>query len=128
MTGLVLDSGAVTKLAKRTRQNAATISFLRREGLWPPLVPSAVLVESLSGRPGPDANTNRLLATCNIATELPLPTARRAARLRFLARRGSAVDAIVVALAEPSGTVITGDLEDLTALAAHSADVVIEHI
>ena len=125
---LVLDSGAVTKLAKRTRQNAATISVLRREGLWPPVVPAAVVVESLSGRPGPDANTNRLLATCDIATELVLPTARRAARLRSLARRGSAVDAIVVAMAEPSGTVLTGTLEDLGALAAHSADVTIEPI
>jgi hypothetical protein len=125
---LVLDSGAVTKLATRNRQTAAVVTVLRREGLWPPLVPSAVLVETLTGRSGPDANTNRLLATCDIVGELSESTARRAARLRFLARRGSAVDALVVALAEPSGSVLTGDLKDLAALAAHSAGVTVERI
>jgi hypothetical protein len=39
------------------------------------------------------------------------------------ARRGSAVDALVVASAEPGGTVITIDSEDLEALAAHAQDV-----
>jgi len=38
------------------------------------------------------------------------------------------VDAIVVAAAEPGGTVLTGDIVDLTALAAHAADVKIETI
>jgi hypothetical protein len=36
------------------------------------------------------------------------------------------VDALVVALAEPGGTVITGDAEDLEALAAHARDVAVE--
>ena len=128
MTVLVLDRGAVTKLAKRTLQNSAYLATLLRDGAWPPDVPSVVLTESLTGRPGPDANANRLLATCNIVTKVPEATARSAARLRFLARRGSAVDAIVVALAEPSGTVLTGDPEDLLALAAHSAGVTIAAI
>ena len=44
---LVLDSGAVTRLARRDRETAALIGVLRREGLWPPLVPSVVVVESL---------------------------------------------------------------------------------
>jgi hypothetical protein len=105
---LVLDNGAISRLARRTRQNAATIAALRREGLWPPLVPSVVLVEATSGRPGPDANTNRLLKTCDIVTDLPEVTARRAAELRRRARQGSAVDAVLVAVAEPGGTVFTG--------------------
>ena len=125
---LVLDSGAVTKLAKRTIQNSAYIATLLHDGAWPPVVPTVVLVESLTGRAGPDANVNRLLATCTIVTKISEVTARRAARLRLLARRGSAVDAMVVALAEPSGTVLTGDAEDLRALVAHSAGVVIETI
>ena len=76
---LVLDSGAVTRLARRDRETAALIGVLRREGLWPPLVPSVVVVESVTGRPGPDANTNRLLKTCDILTDLSEETARRAA-------------------------------------------------
>jgi len=123
---LVLDSGAVSRLARRNRQNAAIITVLRRDGLWPPVVPSVVVVESVTGRPGPDANTNRLLKTCDIVTELPEPTARRAALLRYRSTHGSAVDAIVVAVAEPGGRVLTGDPKDLRALAGHADRVAVE--
>ena len=115
---LVLDSGAVTKLARRDRQTAAIITVLRRDGLWPPAVPSVVVVESVTGDPGRDANTNRFLKTCDLITEVPESTARCAARLRFLAKTGSAVDALVVATAEPGGQVLTGDPGDLRAVAA----------
>jgi len=125
---LVLDSGAVTKLARRDRQTAAIIGALRREGLWPPVVPSMVVVESVTGRPGPDANTNRLLKTCDIVTEVPEQTARRAAGLRFRSKHGSAVDALVIATAEPAGRVLTGDPGDLRALAVHADHVLVEVI
>ncbi len=125
---LVLDSGAVTKLARRDRQSAAIIGVLRREGLWPPVVPSVVVVESVTGRAGADANTNRLLKTCDILTELPEQTARRAAVLRFRSKHGSAVDALVVAIAEPAGRVLTGDPDDLRALAALADHVLVETI
>ena len=52
--------------------------------------------------------------------ELPEVLARRAAELRYRAKRGSAVDAIPVATAEPGGTVLSGDVADLEALAAHA--------
>lgn len=55
-------------------------------------------------------------------------TAQRAAQLRRLARTGSAVDALVVALAEPGGTVLTTDRADLEALATHAEGVAIEVI
>lgn len=125
---LVLDSGAVTKLARRNRQTAALIDAFRKEGLWPPVVPSVVVVESVTGRSGPDANTNRLLKTCDIVTDLPEATARRAAWLRFRAKRGSAVDALVIAWAEPGGLVLTGDPDDLRALASHADRVEVEEI
>ena len=41
-------------------------------------------------------------------------------------KQGSAVDALVVALAEPNGTVLTGDEADITALAAHLRGVAVE--
>jgi predicted nucleic acid-binding protein len=122
---LVLDSGGVSRLAARTRQALALIQALREEGLWPPRVPSVVLVECLQGHAGRDANENRFLKTCDVTSSVPEALARRAAQLRRLARRGSAVDALVVASAEPGGTVLTSDPKDLEALATHARDVAI---
>ena len=125
---LILDSGGVSRLAERSRESLALIVSLREEGLWPPKVPSAVLVECLQGHAGRDANENRFLKTCDIVETIPESLARRAALLRRLARRGSAVDALVVAVAEPGGTVLTSDPKDLEALAAHAQDVIIERV
>jgi len=125
---LVLDAGGVSRLAARTRRAAALIVALQEQGLWPPAVPSAVLVECLTGDPGRDAVANRFLKTCDIVETLPVPLARRAARLRAQARRGSAVDTLVVAIAEPTGVVITGDVDDLAALASCADNVTIERI
>src|SRR5581483_10264320 len=88
LTMLVLDSGGVTLLSERSRQAAASILTLREEGLWPPLVPSVVLVECLQGHAGRDANANRLLKMCDVIERIPEPLARRAAHLRRLARTG----------------------------------------
>ena len=120
---LVLDSGGVTRLAERSKQTLALVLALRDAGLWPPCVPSVVLVECLQGHAGRDAVENRFLKTCDITPTISETLARRAALLRRLARRGSAVDALVVASAEPGGTVITTDTDDLEALAAHAQDV-----
>ena len=96
--------------------------------MWPPLVPAVVLTESLSGRPHTDAAVNRLLKSCIVIEEVPQSLARRAGVLRSLAGRGSAVDALVVATAEPGGIVLTGDTGDLSALAAYAVDVSIRHV
>ncbi|MGD0950690.1 MAG: hypothetical protein ABSA52_25175 [Candidatus Binatia bacterium] len=125
---LVLDSGGVSRLAERSRQAAALLLAFRELDLWPPLVPSVVLVECLQGHAGRDALTNRFLRTCDIVEVIPEALARRAALLRRQAHRGSAVDAIVVALAEPGGTVLTSDLGDLDTLAGHADDVTVERV
>ena len=125
---LVLDSGGVTRLAERSLQSTALIVALREEGLWPPCVPSVVLVECLEGHAGRDAAENRFLKTCDVVEQVPESLARRAATLRRRARKGSAVDALVVASAEPGGTVLTSDPRDLEALAAHADDVSIVRI
>jgi hypothetical protein len=123
---LVLDSGGLSRLAARTKTSVSLIRSLTAQELWPPLVPTMVLVESLHGDAGRDANTNRFLKTCIIESTVSVGVARRAAELRRLARRGSAVDALVVALAEPGGTVLTGDRTDIDALAAHAERVSVE--
>jgi hypothetical protein len=125
---LVLDSGAVTRLAERSTRAAALIAALRAEGLWPPVVPSMVLVECLTGSGTRDANQHAFLRTCDVRETIPVSLARRAAWLRTSARRGSAVDALLTAVAEPGGTVLTGDPADLRALAAHASDVTLEPV
>ncbi|MHB1534447.1 MAG: hypothetical protein ACYC1D_07530 [Acidimicrobiales bacterium] len=84
-----------------------------------------VLVECLSGRPQHDAITNRFLKVCTITEDIPEHLARRASVLRANAQRGSAVDALVVAMAEPGGSVLSSDLVDLRALAAYADDVAV---
>jgi hypothetical protein len=123
---LFLDSGAVTRLAGMPRREAALIEALRLRGQWPPLVLSPVLVECLRGDAGRDAPVNRFLKTCDLVEDIPETLARRAAFLRARARTGSAVDALVVAAAEPRGTVLTSDAGDLRALAAYADGVVVE--
>lgn len=125
---LVLDSGGVSALAGRTSRASALLRALRARDLWPPVVPSMVLVESLTGSPHRDATTDRFLKTCEIRSAVPERVARRAATLRSKARRGSAVDALIVALAEPGATVLTSDVGDLTALAANAIDVLVESV
>jgi hypothetical protein len=125
---LVLDSGGVSRLAERSTRSLALIRSLRSAQLWPPVVPTVVLVECLQGHPSRDATTNRLLKTCVIDSAVSEEVARRAAQLRRKAGQGSAVDALVVAFAEPGGTVLTGDRADLEALAAHAHNVGIELI
>lgn len=113
-------------MAARTKTSLALIRALTSDGLWPPIVPTVVLVESLHGSSSKDANTHRFLKTCIVESTVSEPVARRAAELRRRSRAGSAVDALVVALAEPGGTVLTGDRADIEALAAHADHVSVE--
>jgi predicted nucleic acid-binding protein len=127
MAFLVLDSSGVSALVRPgTTRIARTRDFERRQ-LWPPIVPSVVLVECLTGHPGRDATTNHVLKGCTIVDRLPTPIARRAAALRTAAGRGSAVDAIVVAFAEMhAAAVLTSDVANLGALAEHAEGVLVE--
>lgn len=126
MAIFVLDAGGVSRLAERSLRAVALLASLRREGLWPPLVPAPVLIDCLTGHAGRDAAVNRLLRTCTVQESVSVVLVRRAAALRFAARRGSAIDALVVASAEPDGVVLTSDLGDLRALAARSLGVTVE--
>jgi hypothetical protein len=120
---LVLDSGAITALGRRDRQTAARIAALRQRGLWPPIVSTAALVDSLTGNRVRDALANRTLGL-SLVYALDAPLACRAAQLRCRARAGSAVDAIVVATAELlEALVITVHPDDLARLSLHATGV-----
>ncbi len=123
---LVLDSGGFGRLSERSKRALALIEEFRTAGLWPPVVPTMVLVDSLQGHAGRDANANRFLKTVITDESVVVEVARRAAELRRRSRHGSAVDALVVAVAEPNGIVLTGDEADITALAAVSKGVAVE--
>jgi hypothetical protein len=125
---LILDSGALSRLSERSRDAAALVAALAAGGLWPPLIPTPVLIEALQGDPAKDAVANRFLKTCDLVEEIPERLARRAAQLRTRVGTGSAVDALVVALAEPGGSILTSDDDDIRALAEYAQDVVVERV
>lgn len=119
---LVLDSGGLTMLAR----NRARLEELRRRGVWPPLVPSVILTEALTGDHRRDFNENRILRTCDICSVDEL-LARKGASLRTAVGTGrspSAIDAIVVAVTDDAGggTIVTSDARDLRALAGHTVN------
>lgn len=121
---LVLDSHGLTMLAR----SRARLEELRRRGEWPAIVPSIVLAEALTGDHRRDFNENRLLRTCDIRpVDEELARDAAALRTKVKARRApSAVDAIVVALADEAGgaTVLSSDPTDLRALARHTTNLV----
>lgn len=117
---LVLDAGELSALAGQR----ARLQELRERGLWPAQVPSVVLTEALTGDHRRDFATNRLLRACQVRT-VEERAAREAARLRTASGRAgtiSAVDAIVVALAETLSdpVILTSDPADMRALAEHT--------
>jgi predicted nucleic acid-binding protein len=117
---VVLDSHGVTMLAA----NRARLEELRRRGEWPAIVATVVLTEALSGDHRRDYSEDRLLRTCDVRPVEEI-LARAASRLRAQVssrRRPSAVDAIVVAMADMAGgaTVLSSDTGDLRALALHT--------
>jgi predicted nucleic acid-binding protein len=87
-------------------------------------VPSVVLIEALTGDRRRDYDENRLLRTCDVRP-VDEVLARSAARLRAKSttrRAPSAVDAIVVAIADDAGgaTVLSSDPGGLRALARNT--------
>lgn len=118
---LILDTGGVSALAGQQARLAA----LRRRGLMPPMLPTPVLTECLTGDHRRDYHVNRVLQACVVVPVDEL-LAREAARLRTAtgrARSISAVDALVVALAvtAPDPIILTSDPKDMAALADHAA-------
>jgi predicted nucleic acid-binding protein len=121
---VVLDSGVVGAFADADRLLRERVARLARRSGEPFLVPATVIIEATTGSPARDAKVNRFLRGCEIVA-LGEALARRSAALRSASRRGSPVDASVVATAEArgGGVVLSTDLDDLRALAAHAVGV-----
>jgi hypothetical protein len=93
-------------------------------------VPTPVLVESTTGDGGRDAEVNRILGVLERAAQvLGAPdeaTARRAGRLRYIARSDDGIDALVAAAAIGDGSpavLLTSDPDDLERLLQHAPRV-----
>ena len=121
---VVLDSGAVTSLAEQDPIARALWRRLTELG-WRTAVPAVTLAEATTGRPGPDAPTNRLIRQVGhtILCDERLGRAAGVLRTAALARRSGAsgIDAIVAAVAEANAPsiVLTTDPDDLEILLAH---------
>jgi hypothetical protein len=66
LTVLVLNSGGLSFLPKRTRMQSPRSVHSAADGSWSPLVPSVVLVESTTGRQRDVEAVNRLLKTWDV--------------------------------------------------------------
>ena len=118
----VLDSGGLTALVGGSQRAREWLRWvIEHDGAI--CVPTPVLVESTTGDGGRDAEVNRVLAVLERAAEVFQPpdesTARRAGRLRYLARSDDGIDALVAAAAVGDGSaavVLTTDPDDLERL------------
>jgi predicted nucleic acid-binding protein len=118
----VLDSGGLTALVGGSHRAREWLRWvIEHDGAI--CVPTPILVESTTGDGARDAEVNRILGVLErAATVLRAPdeaTARRAGRLRYLARADDGIDALVAAAAVGDGSpavVLTSDTDDLERL------------
>jgi len=115
----VLDSGGLTALVGSSHVARAWLRWvIEHDGHVQ--VPTPALVESTTGDGARDAEVNRVLTVLEKhAAVLQAPdesVARRAGRLRFLARSDDGIDALVAAAASADGSaavLLTSDPDDL---------------
>ncbi len=125
---LVLDSGALRRLAEPTAASMVLLRTLRNRGLWPALVPTVVVAETLTGDGATDRLVDAFLGCCDVREQVPLALARRAAWLRAAVGRGSSTDALLVAMAEPGGAVLVTNRPTVEAMALFADGVFVERL
>ena len=119
---VVLDSGAITKVAFADLLACAIVEDLSRRG-WTVCIPAVTLAEVISGRPRTDAAVERLVKRVANTVDCGEDLAKAAGTLRTRSRRAnvaspSGIDAIVAAIAvgnQPS-IVLTTDADDMSRL------------
>jgi hypothetical protein len=125
----VLDSGGLTALVGGSQRAREWLRWvIEHDGSI--CVPTPILVESTTGDGPRDAEVNRILGVLQrAATVLQAPdeaTARRAGRLRYLARTDDGIDALVAAATVGDGSpavVLTSDPDDLDRLLQNDRQV-----
>lgn len=122
---LILDSGAVIGLSRGDLRARAELTAAWEAGA-DVSVPSLVVAETVRGS-ATDAPVNRILKAVGDVTVAGERTARLAGGLLSSARSDATVDAVVVATAVQAGgaVILTGDQDDLEALASGHPDVLV---
>lgn len=123
---LILDAGAVIGLARADVRARAALAAVLEAGAEVH-VPAVVVAETVRGA-ATDAPVNRVLKAIGEVDVADEAIGRTAGRLLGTAGSAATVDAIVVATAIEAGgaVILTGDAEDLGALAAGNPQVLIE--
>ena len=123
---LILDAGAVIALS-RTDQRARAALAAALEAGADVSIPAVVVAETVRGVAA-DAPVNRIVKAIGEVSVADERVGRRAGRLLGEARSDSTIDALVVASAVEAGgaVILTGDPEDLRALAGDRPGVVIQ--
>ena len=123
---LILDAGAVIALS-RADQRVRAVLAAASEARVHVSIPSVVVAETVRGA-ATDAPVNRVLKAIGEVDAADEAIGRTAGRLLGEAGSSATVDAVVVATAVEAGgaVVLTGDPDDLSALAGGLREVVIE--
>lgn len=125
----ILDSGGLSSLCGGSHRARADLKWVVgfADGIR---IPTPVLVECTTGDGTRDAEVNRVLGVLARAEGVMVApaeeTARRAGRLRFLARSDDGIDALVAAEAIGDGSpavVLTSDPDDLRRLLVRDPQV-----
>lgn len=122
---LILDSGAVIALSRNDLRSRAVMEAAWEAGAEVS-IPSVVLAETVRGT-AKDASVNRVVRAVGQVTPAEESTGRVAGSLLGAAQSDSTLDALVVAVAVGvgGGVILTGDPDDLEALASGHPEVVI---
>jgi hypothetical protein len=130
----VLDSGGLSGLIGPSQRARAYLRWVVEQG-GTIVVPTPVLIETITGDPGRDAETNRVLHVLERAACVLLgpdeATARRAGHLRYRMRGDDGIDALVAAAAVGDGrpaVVLTSDPDDLARLLIGEPQVAVRAI
>lgn len=122
---LILDSGAVIALSRNDARARAALAAAVEVGAEV-TIPSIVLAETVRGASS-DAPVNRVVKAVGDIASADEAACRSAGGLLATARSTATIDAVVVATAIRlgGGVILTGDCDDLEALAAGHDTVVI---
>ncbi len=122
---LILDAGAVIALSRADQRARAVLAAAREAGVQVS-IPSVVVAETVRGV-AEDAPVNRVLKAVGEVDAADEAVGRTAGELLGHASTNSTIDAVVVATAVAAGgaVVLTGDPDDLSALADGHREVVI---